>query len=110
MPNYWDKYPAIHAWLRSVGYVEEDEQLAIAWGGRIGYDYHSVIFNPHDKGVDVICGQHASGRNPRILIGTCESLDDVQRTHEAIRLINGYPEAEPNRGPESSPVPSLGDF
>lgn len=86
-------------WLRSMGFVPEREMWCIAWSGRLGYDFTSLEFWPHDKGWAAIVGHHASGENPRMGIGDCESLEDVQRTYEAIRLINGYKEPEPNRGP-----------
>lgn len=87
----WEKHASIRDWLLAHGYVwNEDEKLGIAWSTRIGMDFTDLEFWPWDRGVDAIIGHHASGTNPRMEIGTCESLEDVIRTHEAIRLINGY--------------------
>ncbi len=74
----------------------------IAWSCRNGYDSTELEWCPlhrhaNDIGWDAIVGHHASGENPRELIGTCETLDDIIRTHEAIRLINGYKEPEAAR-------------
>lgn len=93
-------------WFKSHGYVPDGESLwVIAWSTRSGYDHTGLEFYPlarhaHDTGWDAIVGCHASGENPRLLIGTCETLADIERTHETLRLINGYKEPEPNRGPE----------
>jgi hypothetical protein len=92
-------------WLRANGYVQEDPpegNWCIAWSTRIGIDFTNLEFYPWTNRagvpcVDAIVGCHASGTNPRLNIGTCESLDDIATIHGAIQRINGYPErAEPD--------------
>lgn len=91
---------ATNRWFRSQGYVPTGQGMwGIAWSTRSGYDFTDLEWYPlqrhsEDQGWDAIIGCHASGENPRLIIGTCENLADIQRTHEAIRLINGY------KGPE----------
>lgn len=85
----------IRAWLLSKGFVEDGERLCFAWSCRSGYDYTDLEFQPwhNDKYPnrwDAIVGHHASGTNPRMIIGVCESLADVRMVYEAIRLTNGY--------------------
>ncbi len=89
--TYWDRHTDIRDWLLTHGYVwNNKETLGIAWSTRIGIDFTDLEFWPWDRGVTAIVGHHAGGSNPRMAIGDCESVEDVIRTHEAIRLINGY--------------------
>lgn len=86
-------------WLVSKGFMRDREILGIAWGCRSGYDFTDLEFYPlarhaHDEGWYAIIGHHASGTNPRLVIGTCETLADVQMVYDTIRKINGYPTAE----------------
>lgn len=83
-------------WLKSKGFVRDGMfLLSIAWSTRCGYDFTDLEFSPlarhkDDTGWDAIIGHHASGTNPRLCIGTCENLADVQMVYETIRRINGY--------------------
>lgn len=105
MTDYWndERWKPIAEWLLSMGFVRSHDgyYLEIAWGTRIGYDHTSLLFYPHNKGVEAVIGHHASGTNPKLGIGTCETLEDVQRTYEAIRLINGFKAPEEHRRRES---------
>lgn len=96
-------------WLLSRGFVREEFTLGIAWSTRIGIDFTDLLFWPlarhaNDTGWDAIIGCHASGLNPRLHIGTCETLEEVQMVYETIRLINGYKQPEPHRGPEPARI------
>jgi hypothetical protein len=93
------------AWLKSKGFIEDRGLLCISWSCRSGYDFTDLEFYPlarraDDLGWDAIIGHHASGENPRLVIGRCETLADVQMVYNTIRLINGYkePEAEIDGG------------
>lgn len=86
-------------WLQAKGFVLDRERWCIAWPCRSGYDYTDLEFSPlqrlaGDQGWDAIVGHHASGENPRLIIGRCETLDDVQLVYDTIRRINGYPKAD----------------
>lgn len=88
-------------WLEISGYVFDEDRdcWAIAWSMRVGYDYTDLEFRSSGTGryansLDAIIGHHASGSNPRMILGQCDTLEDVIRTHEAVRLINGYPKPE----------------
>lgn len=89
-------------WLLSKGFIRDRGLLAFAWDTRSGYDFCDLEFYPlaryeHDQGWDAIVGHHASGTNPRLCIGRCETLADVQMVYDTIRRINGYKQAEPER-------------
>jgi hypothetical protein len=82
-------------WLLSKGFVEDRGMLGIAWSTRIGIDYTDLLFYPlarrlEDPAWDAVIGHHASGTNPRMNIGTCETLADVRMVYDTIRRINGY--------------------
>jgi hypothetical protein len=96
MTDYWSepRLQPIAAWLLSKGFVRDRSLLCIAWSTRLGYDFTGLEFWPHDKGCEAIVGHHASGTNPRLSIGTCETLADVQMVYDTIRRINGYPTAD----------------
>jgi hypothetical protein len=109
--DYWDephRHP-VRDWLFSKGFIYSDETrltIGISWSSRSGYDFCDLEFYPlarhaQDTGCDVIIGHHASGRNPRTGIGTCENLADVQMVYNTIRLINGHHGPEPDRGPNA---------
>jgi hypothetical protein len=59
---------------------------------RSGYDYTDLEFYDDGGRWAAIVGHHASGENPRVRIGVCESLADVQRVYDTIRHINGRPQ------------------
>jgi hypothetical protein len=91
-------------WFKSKGFVQErgNGNWVIAWGCRSGYDFAGLEFYPlqrraNDCGWDAILGHHASGTNPRLILGTCENLADIQMAYNTVRLLNGYPQAEPER-------------
>lgn len=96
---------AIADWLRSKGFVPGEAYdvtgiLEIAWSHRSGYDRAVLRFLPiqrraGDQGWIATIGCHASGTNPQVELGCCETLEDVQRTCEAVRLINGFPKVQP---------------
>lgn len=91
--------------FKSKGFVparEGSENWAISWGQRSGYDFTTLEFYPHgnDRTWSVIISHHASGTNPRMAIGTCETLEEIQQTYDLIRRINGYP------GPEAELHPT----
>jgi hypothetical protein len=94
--DYWAEphLQPIAAWLLSNRFLRTGSLLGIAWSMRSGYDYTDLEFWPHSKGCDAIVGHHASGTNPRLVIGTCETLADVQMVYNTIRHINGYPTAD----------------
>jgi hypothetical protein len=101
--DYWNEpqRAEIRDWLLCRGFVRDDDSLGIAWSTRIGIDFTTLLFWPlarreADSGCDAIVGHHASGLNPRMQIGTCETLADVQMVYDTIRLINGYPTPEPH--------------
>lgn len=81
--------------LKSLGFVDDDGILAIAWSNRSGLDYTDLEFHPcarhkDDFGWAAVIGCHASGTNPRMQIGTCETIEDVRLVHDVIRHVNGY--------------------
>lgn len=87
------------SWFQSKGFLRDGDLWSIAWPCRSGIDFTDLEFYPlrrrvDDTGWDAIVGHHASGTNPRIVIGRCETLADVQRVYDTIRLINGYPAPE----------------
>lgn len=88
-------------WFKSHGFIQSGQLWCIAWSCRSGYDFTDLEFYPlrrhdNDEGWDAIIGHHASGENPRLIIGTCENLADIQMVYNTIRLTNGHngPEAE----------------
>lgn len=88
-------------WLTSRGFIRDASCLEICWSDRIGCEHVTLAFFPigrheGDEAWDAIIGHHASGTNPRMVFGTCETLSDVQMAYNTIRLLNGYekPEAE----------------
>lgn len=109
--EHWDStHVQYRDWLLSRGYIWTREgaiaNLGIAWSTRIGYDFTDLEFWPwvNHAGVpcvDAIVGHHASGSNPRLGIGTCESLAEVQEIHDLLRRLNGYKVPEPERSPSS---------
>lgn len=87
----------VSRWLFSQGYVRDHDgiNICIAWPMRSGYDYTDLEFNPLGDGRwNAIIGHHASGTNPRLIIGTCDDLSDVQDVHALIQRLNGYPGPE----------------
>jgi hypothetical protein len=91
----------IEDWFKSKNFVwdEKRKRWCIAWDKRSGHDFTDLEFQyegPHANQWYAIVGHHASGTNPRmhIDIGVCESMEDIERTYNAIRLINGYPHPE----------------
>jgi hypothetical protein len=89
-------------WLLARGFVEDGGTLAIAWSTRVGIDRTSLIFWPweakdEDSRWEAIIGHHASGMNPRMAFGTCESLEDIQLAYDTVRRLNGYHQPEPER-------------
>lgn len=88
----------IEEWLMSQGYVRDrpdGDRLGKAWDQRSGCDFTTLLFNPIGDGMwDAQIRHHAGGSNPTMNIGRCESLEDVQMIHEAIRRTNGYPGPE----------------
>lgn len=96
-----DTHAVVVEWLQSKGFVQDGPLWAIAWACRSGYDFTDLEFYPHDKGFGAIVAHHAGGTNPRLGIGECETLADVQMVYDTIRRINGYPGAEPERGPDA---------
>lgn len=88
-------------WMLAHGFIFDDERgvMAITWSTRSGYDFTDLEFYPlarhaEDQGWDAIVGHHASGTNPRMVIGCCEQLSDVAMVFDTIRRINGYKEPE----------------
>ena len=73
--NYWEMVSLrpIVDWLRSRGFIYEGGpggNLVYAWSCRGGYDCTALEFYPlGDAGVNAIIGHHASGSNPRLIIG-----------------------------------------
>jgi hypothetical protein len=105
-PCWTAAHQSIVDWLKAHGYVQTQNDPAsnwgIAWSTRIGIDFTDLEFWPWTNRAGVPCveaivGHHASGTNPRLAIGTCESLADVQMVHDTIRRINGYKQSEPER-------------
>lgn len=95
-----ERQPMI-AWMKSKGFIPFDYCLwGIAWSQRSGYDFTDLEFYPlerHDGdiGWDAIVGHHASGTNPRLIFGTCETLEEMQECYDLLRRLNGYPGPEP---------------
>lgn len=92
---------AVIAWLQSKGFVRNSPEVwGIAWSDRGGHDFTDLEFYDWDNGEwEAIVGHHASGTNPRLAIGTCVSLAEVQLVYDTIRRINGYKQPEEDRGP-----------
>ncbi len=85
-------------WFVSKGFVLDETRWCIAWSQRSGIDFTDLEFFPIDRGHWwAIVEHHASGANPRLQIGTCETFADVQMVYHTIRLINGYKQTEPER-------------
>lgn len=104
---------AVVEWLLSRGFIRDRGNLVIAWSNRAGLDSATLEFypldrHPDDMGWDAIVGCHASGLNPRMVIGRCETLEDVQRAYTTIRLLNGYKQPEEEIFNENAVVPSQG--
>lgn len=102
MPSDDDVTNEVVLWLQSKGFVKEGFCWGYAWSTRAGIDSTSLLFYPlqrraDDQGWDAIVSHHASGTNPRMVIGRCETLADVQMVCETIRLINGYRRPEDYR-------------
>jgi len=85
-----EKHKETTDWLLSKGFIRDEGRLGKCWSTRIGIDSTSLLFWPHDLGWEAIIGHHASGTNPELGIGTCETLEDIQMVYNTIRLINGY--------------------
>lgn len=92
---------AVVQFLTDRGFIPDGCLLVKAWSTRCGYDCTDLEFYPlarhaNDEGWDAIIGCHASGTNPRMLLGTCENLADVQMVVHTVRFLNGYksPDAE----------------
>lgn len=87
--DYWatERCAPIREWLLSKGFIRDGGLLCTSWSTRIGIDSTELMFWPHAHGCEAIIRHHASWT---LSIGTCETLEDVQRTCEAIRLINGF--------------------
>ena len=90
---------AIIAWLESQGFILDGRDWGIAWSCRSGYDFIDLEFQPIDRwdgdqGWSVVVGHHASGTNPRMGIGVCDTMADVAMVVNTIRLINGFPTPE----------------
>lgn len=103
-----DTHETIIAWLQSKGFVQNEPEYGgnwgVCWSCRSGMEHTSLEFYPlrrhaNDCGFDAIIGHHASGENPRMQIGRCENLADVQMVCETIRLTNGYKQPEPYPDP-----------
>jgi hypothetical protein len=103
VPKPTKRDPTIEPWLLSKGFVWDEGKLCVAWSHRSGFDRTSLMFWPHDYGWDAVIGCHASGENPRLGMGTCYTLAEVQMVCETVRCINGYPQRE---GYPSEWVPS----
>lgn len=91
--------------LKSRGFIPDGSLLVKSWSTRSGWDCVDLEFYPlarhaSDEGWDAIIGCHASGENPRMLLGTCETLADVQMVYETVRVLNGYKGADGNQGAE----------
>jgi len=89
----------VRDWLLSKKFIIDRDMLCIAWSKRNGMDWTDLEFYPLERyegdiGWDAIVGHHASGTNPRLIIGRCETLADIQMVYETIKHINGYPNAE----------------
>ena len=86
----------LELWFRRHGFVyaAKRECWCIAWSMRGGYDFTDLEFMRCGTQWEAMTGHHASGTNPRMLLGVCDTLDDIARTTEAVRLINGYPQPE----------------
>lgn len=88
------KQPVID-YLLSLGFIQDHCNLVYAFDPRDGHDFTNLEFYPlmrvpNDEGWDAIVGHHASGTNPRLVIGTCEDLGDVQNVYELIKSLSGY--------------------
>lgn len=86
-------------WFLAHGFIREDVasyiRYGIAWSTRSGYDFIDLYFQSRPTSTrptdwDVIVGHHASGTNPRMGIGVCRNLEEIERVFEVIKMINGY--------------------
>lgn len=90
-------------WLRAKHYVVSHGggALEYGWATRSGEDvllrFWPLARHAHDVGWIAIIGHHASGTNPALELGTCETLAEIQETHDLIRRLNGYPHPDPDR-------------
>ena len=84
------------AWFVAHGFIRGGNRWCIAWSCRDGYDFTDLEFIPLGQGWDVVVGHHASGTNPRLFIGHCDSLADIERIYHAIRLTNGFNRPDPD--------------
>jgi hypothetical protein len=89
-------------WLKARGFIPDGCLLVYCWSSRCGLEHVTLEFYPlarhaRDEGWDAIVGHHASGTNPRMAFGTCETLADVQMAYHTIRLLNGYGKPEDER-------------
>ncbi len=113
----WKAYPRVTinraqaaAWFLANGFVAEtgfgdEDRYGKNWSSREGMGDTSLEFIPHDYGWSAIVGSHASGTNPRMGIGTCATVQDIARTTEAVRLINGYKKPDESGLAAVPPVP-----
>lgn len=86
-------------WFLANGFVRDDVasyiRYCISWSTRSGYDFTELEFQNDPKSTrptdwEAIVGHHASGTNPRMGIGTCRNLAEIQQVFETLRTINGY--------------------
>lgn len=94
--------------LRECGFVADGCLMVKGWSTRSGWDHTDLEFYPlarhaNDQGWDAIIGHHASGSNPRMLLGTCETLAEVKMVYATVRILNGYKEPEPEIGSGTEP-------
>lgn len=99
----WTREAAIE-WLKALGFVPSghNEAWEIAWSDRAGLESTTLIFYPlyrheHDVGWDAAVGHHASGTNPQLTVGRCETRADMEMIYETLRLLNGYKKPEDHR-------------
>jgi len=94
---------AIALWLLEKGFIRDGGNLCKAFDPRSGYDFCDLEFFPlarydGDLGWDAIIGHHASGTNPRMILGTCETLEEVQMVYHCVSTINDGYDPERNAG------------
>lgn len=94
--DYWEQplLQPIAAWLMARGFIRCRDLLVRTWSARLGFSFIDLEFYPHIRGCDVIVGHQVDLLNTRLRIGTCQSLEDVKRIYDALRLINGHPGPE----------------
>lgn len=107
-----DAQTAMTPWFEAHGFIVDGYLWVTCWSCRSGYDYTDLEFYPlnrhdNDAGWDAIIGHHASGENPRLHIGRCETLEDVERIYQAIRLTNGYKQPEDDPAPADARTPAV---